>query len=138
MMLLDTNLLIYASDGNSLHHGWAREIIADAVSTEGAAINRRVPRRALRWRGGSRDGGRSNPRLGCRDSRRTGGCGGNLRGCIPAIPSTKAAAVRQGLTAHPVAGFFIGAHAQIMGWTLATADTSRIKTYFPSVRLMTP
>ena len=34
--------------------------------------------------------------------------------------------------------FFIGAHAQIMGWSLATADESRFKTYFPSVPLRTP
>jgi len=34
--------------------------------------------------------------------------------------------------------FFIGAHAQVMGWPLATADENRYKTYFPKVRLKTP
>jgi predicted nucleic acid-binding protein len=34
--------------------------------------------------------------------------------------------------------FFIGAHAQIMGWPLATADEGRFRTYFPSVILRTP
>ncbi|MCE2543021.1 MAG: DNA-binding protein [Acidobacteria bacterium] len=38
----------------------------------------------------------------------------------------------------PLPDFFIGAHAEIMGWTLATADPSRIRTYFPAVRLLTP
>jgi predicted nucleic acid-binding protein len=38
----------------------------------------------------------------------------------------------------PLPDFFIGAHAQVMGWTLATADESRFTTYFPSVRLLTP
>ena len=38
----------------------------------------------------------------------------------------------------PLPDFFIGAHAQIMGWTLATADESRFRTYFPKVRLKTP
>ena len=38
----------------------------------------------------------------------------------------------------PLPDFFIGAHAQIMAWPLATADTGRIKTYFPSVRLLVP
>ncbi len=38
----------------------------------------------------------------------------------------------------PLPDFFIGAHAQIMAWPLATADTSRFRTYFPSVQLMTP
>ncbi len=31
----------------------------------------------------------------------------------------------------PLPDFFIGAHAQVMGWTLATADEDRFKTYFP-------
>jgi predicted nucleic acid-binding protein len=39
MMLLDTNLLIYASDKQSPHYKWARRTIADAVAGEGAAIN---------------------------------------------------------------------------------------------------
>ena len=38
----------------------------------------------------------------------------------------------------PLPDFFTGAHAQIMNWTLATADVPRIKPYFPSVRLATP
>jgi len=31
----------------------------------------------------------------------------------------------------PLPDFFIGAHAQIMGWTLATADEDRYRAYFP-------
>jgi len=38
----------------------------------------------------------------------------------------------------PLPDFFIGAHAQIMGWQLATADEGRFQTYFPSVALMMP
>ena len=34
--------------------------------------------------------------------------------------------------------FFIGAHAQLAGWPLATADPDRIRTYFPGVVLVTP
>ena len=34
--------------------------------------------------------------------------------------------------------FFIGAHAQAMGWQILTRDRSRFRTYFPSVRLITP
>jgi predicted nucleic acid-binding protein len=34
--------------------------------------------------------------------------------------------------------FFIGAHAQVMGWSLVTADAGRFRTYFPSVTLLTP
>ena len=38
----------------------------------------------------------------------------------------------------PLPDFFIGAHAEIMGWTLATADVDRYKAYFPKVRLKIP
>ena len=38
----------------------------------------------------------------------------------------------------PLPDFFIGAHAQVMGWTLATSDDDRFKTYFPDVPLKSP
>lgn len=34
--------------------------------------------------------------------------------------------------------FFIGAHAAVEGWPLLTRDGSRIRTYFPTLELMTP
>jgi predicted nucleic acid-binding protein len=39
MMLLDTNVLIYASDHRSEYCRWARQTIADAVSSDGAAVD---------------------------------------------------------------------------------------------------
>ena len=44
----------------------------------------------------------------------------------------------KGAPAVPLPDFFIGAHAQVMGWTLATADADRFKTYFPAVPLKSP
>jgi predicted nucleic acid-binding protein len=38
----------------------------------------------------------------------------------------------------PLPDFFIGAHAEVMGWPLATADEGRFRTYFHSVILQTP
>ena len=38
----------------------------------------------------------------------------------------------------PLPDFFIGAHAKIMGWELATADQGRFHTYFPAVSLNMP
>ncbi len=39
MTLLDTNVLIYASDKRSPFNQWAREIIADCVANDGAAVH---------------------------------------------------------------------------------------------------
>ena len=39
MILLDTNVLIYAFDPDSPFYNWARETIADGVAGEGAVIN---------------------------------------------------------------------------------------------------
>jgi predicted nucleic acid-binding protein len=40
--------------------------------------------------------------------------------------------------AMPLPDLFIGAHARIMGWELATADRARFRTYFWSVALKLP
>ena len=34
--------------------------------------------------------------------------------------------------------FFIGAHAQVARWPILTRDVRRYRTYFPSVKLITP
>jgi predicted nucleic acid-binding protein len=34
--------------------------------------------------------------------------------------------------------FFIGAHAAIMQWPILTRDVGRLRTYFPTVTLITP
>lgn len=39
MTLLDTNVLIYASDPRSEHCRWARRVISEAVAGDGAAVN---------------------------------------------------------------------------------------------------
>jgi predicted nucleic acid-binding protein len=38
----------------------------------------------------------------------------------------------------PLPDFFIGAHAAVEGLELVTRDVRRIKTYFPSVKLISP
>lgn len=39
MILLDTNVLIYASDSKSAHSRWAKRMIAEGVSGNGSAVN---------------------------------------------------------------------------------------------------
>src|SRR6266849_5748680 len=43
-----------------------------------------------------------------------------------------------GLKTSPLPDFYIGAHAEAEGLTLATRDATRYRTYFPSVALITP
>jgi len=45
---------------------------------------------------------------------------------------------RGGNKTAPLADFFIGAHAAVMGVPIITRDVSRYQTYFPTVALITP
>ncbi len=38
----------------------------------------------------------------------------------------------------PLPDFFIGAHAAVSGLTLLTRDSARYRTYFPSIKMITP
>jgi predicted nucleic acid-binding protein len=137
-LLLDTNLLIYASDERSPHFKWARRTIADAVAGGGAAINavslaelcvgdaepKKVADRIRSWGVEVLDVPAAAAEVSARAylsyrRRRKSDSGKDS-------PSM------------PLPDFFIGAHAQIMGWTLATADQDRFRIYFPKVPLKTP
>ena len=43
-----------------------------------------------------------------------------------------------GLRSSPLPDFYIGAHAEAEGLSLATRDATRYRAYFPSVMLITP
>jgi hypothetical protein len=138
MILLDTNVLIHASADRSPFRRWARTTIAAGVSGDGAAVNAitiaeicmgddepaTVADRIRSWGVAVLDvpAAAAQPcaqaYLKYRDRRRT-----EASRDLPPVP---------------LPDFFIGAHAQVMGWPLATADEGRFKTYFPSVVLRTP
>jgi hypothetical protein len=138
MILLDTNVLVYAFDPESPFCDWAKEIIAAAVAGEGAAINA-VTLAELCV-------GDEDP-LTVGDRIRTWGV------AILDVPASAAEICAQAYCryrkqrasqpgksapAMPLPDFFIGAHAVIMGWELATADRGRFKKYFPGLSLKMP
>lgn len=45
---------------------------------------------------------------------------------------------RAGVKTAVLSDFFIGAHAAVAGYRLMTRDASRVRTYFPQVRVITP
>ena len=45
---------------------------------------------------------------------------------------------RKGKKLSSLPDFFIGAHAAVLGWELITRDISRYRSYFPTVKLITP
>lgn len=138
MILLDTNVVIYASrTGDSLHE-WAGDVIAGGVAGEGAAINAVCLAEICI--------GEQNPQTAADRIRRWGVAILDVpvvaaEVCAAAYQRYRQRRLRQSgkdSPGMPLPDFFIGAHAQVVGWELATADSGRIKTYFPSVKLIAP
>ena len=138
MTLLDTNVLLYAAESGSRYQDWARETIARAISTEGAAINAVCLAEICV--------GETEPTTAAERIRSWGvqtfdvpAAAADI--CAAAYRRYRSRRQRQSgkdSPRMPLPDFFIGAHAELMGWPLATVDTSRFTTYFPSVQLLTP
>lgn len=138
MILLDSNVLIDARRPDSPFHSWAEELVAEALAGAGAALNAVVLAEL------------------CVGQRDPSAVEGELRAeglkilDVPAAASTLCAraytryrtARRRsgggGGPAIPLPDFFIGAHADLMGWQLATRDAERVRLYFPNVELLEP
>ena len=138
MILLDTNVIIDAHYGVGDHRVRAMNLISSAVNNTGAAINCMT---LAELYAGPRRGGDIED-----DMRRAGVA-------ILDVPIATAAicgrAYRRyrlarrrsggGEAPHlPLPDFFIGAHAELMGWKLATRDVERYRIYFPAVELIEP
>ena len=138
MILLDTNVLIYASDLDSPHSRWSRQTIADAVADGGAAINAvslaeicvgdeepdTVADRIRSWGVEILDIPAAAADI-CAEAYRR-------------YRKRRASQAGGPAPVMPLPDFFIGAHAKIMSWELATVDQGRFHTDFPSVRLRMP
>ncbi|MEP7013402.1 MAG: PIN domain-containing protein [Acidobacteriota bacterium] len=138
MILLDTNVLIYASTARSPFFEWARQTIAEGVSEGGAAVNTVCLSEVCV--------GDAEPEL-VADRLRSWGITLLDIPVAAAEPCASAyfryrerrrAESGRDSPSIPLPDFFIGAHAMVMGWPIATADEGRFQTYFPAVALRTP
>jgi predicted nucleic acid-binding protein len=135
---LDANVLIDARDLHSPFHGWAKTLIAEHVSGDGAAVDTVALSEAL---------GHVTDRAAA--VRQIQDWGIELVPLIPAAAEPAATAFalylarmkEQGITREkrtPLPDFLIGAHALALGRPLATRDVERFRTYFPEVNLVIP
>jgi predicted nucleic acid-binding protein len=138
VILLDTNVLIDAREPASPYRRWAEELIADGLATHGIGLNAIVLAELCV--------GQSNPEAVHADLR--------ARGLVVVdVPVAAAALCARAYTRYllarrksgggiapsvPLPDFFIGAHAELMGWKLATRDPERYRVYFPAVELIEP
>ncbi|PZR72010.1 MAG: DNA-binding protein [Chthoniobacterales bacterium] len=138
MTLLDTNIVIDAHQSSGRYQAWARDLIASAVLHAGAAINAVTlaelyagPVKGERIEEDMRQTGVEIIEL---PSAAAGLCGrayARYRAARRKSRGGEAPSI-------PLPDFFIGAHAELMGWNLATRDTERFRLYFPTVRLLEP
>ena len=138
MILIDTNVIIDARDPASGFHLWAEDLLAHALSTEGAAVNAIILAELCV--------GQRNPEAIEREMRTRGVAVVDLPAAASALCARAYTHYRRtrrksrgGEAPHmPLPDFFIGAHAELMGWKLATRDVERYRIYFRAVELIEP
>ena len=138
MILFDTNVVIDAQDSSSASHTWSVRLIEEAVADEGGGINAVTLAELC--------AGSPNPAVIEPEIRKLGleifdlpattatVCGKAYRHYVIARRASSGGMAPK----IPLPDFFIGAHAEIMKWKLATRDAERISRYFPKVHLLTP
>jgi predicted nucleic acid-binding protein len=138
MTLLDTMVVVYARTPDSPFHQWAKEQIAGAVAGSGAAIN------AVTLAELCAEDGVDSPSL----LQNITDIGVHVLD-VPASAATRCGEAYRNYRKQrkqesgkdspkmPLPDFFIGAHAEIMGWELATNDPQRFRKYF-NLKLATP
>jgi predicted nucleic acid-binding protein len=138
VIILDTNVIVDALDATQANHRWARKQIEDVVATEGGGVSAVTLAELC--------AGVRNPAdveqeikswgLVVHDVPTAAACV-----CGRAYRCYVIARRRSGRGASPkmpLPDFFIGAHAEVMGWKVATRDQGRFEKYFPKVALVTP
>jgi predicted nucleic acid-binding protein len=127
---VDTSVLIPLFDGNSPHHGWCQQqiesadpplVISDVVYTEvsvGMATKAETDTAIAQF--GFVRAAYSDDVL------------------FRAGRAFLAYKANQGPKDSLLPDFFVGAHAEVSGETLLTRDPGKVRTYFPTVPLITP
>jgi predicted nucleic acid-binding protein len=138
MTLFDTSVVIDARTITSPWNEWAKQRIAEANETEGAAVNTIVVAEAA---------------VHVKDRERFPSQLEKLGFTLLPLPISAAAPAAKAFelylerlmqegksrsTKIPLGDFFIGAHAEAAAMKLVTRDPDRIKTYFPAVKLIVP
>lgn len=138
MILLDTNVLIYAQELDSPFRNWSQSTIGDAVAGGGAAINPIILAELCV--------GDAKPALVLDRVRQWGITFLDLKAEVAPLAAKAFARYLEARrlqapfsgTRTPLPDFFIGAQAAQLGIPLATADRGRYQTYFPEVVLIVP
>jgi len=132
MILVDSSVLIDLIEDHPQWRSWSEEALVNASSADDLAINILVYAEVSR---SFSSAAKVNAFL--RSTAIT----------VEAIPASAAFAAARAHQAYRDAGgartatlpdFFIGAHAADAGWPLLTRDAKRMRTYFPSLKLITP
>lgn len=138
MILLDTNIIIDAHHGVERDRVHARNLISSAVIDGRAAINCVTlgelyagPRRGEEIEEDMRQAGIVVLDLPVAAAAICGRAYRRYCGARKTSGGGEAPHV-------PLPDFFIGAHAELMGWKLATRDVERYRLYFPAVELIEP
>lgn len=138
MILIDTNVVIDARDSSQANHVWAVRQIEQAVAGEGGGINAVALAELCAGSPSPADVEPEIRKLGL-----------EIFDLPAAVSETCGTAYRRYVLARrasgggnapkiPLPDFFIGAHAEVMNWKLATRDAGRISRYFPKIILLTP
>jgi hypothetical protein len=138
MTLVDTNVIVDARTKNSPFHDWAEDVLTAGLSGEGISVNAIVLAELCV--------GVTDPDSVEAEVRAKGLEVADVPAaasviCARAYSRYRLARKKSGggRAPHiPLPDFFIGAHAELMGWKLATRDTERYRLYFERVELIQP
>lgn len=138
MTLLDTMVVVYARTPDSPFHEWAKEQIAGAVAGGGAAINAVTLGELCAEDGVDSPGLLQNVHdIGIHVLDLPAGAAARCGEAYRFYRKQRKQEAGKGASKMPLPDFFIGAHAEVMGWELATNDPQRYRKYF-NLKLITP